>query len=170
MLMQSSAGTGDTSKQTLERKWNKTHAPSLLKVPVILQPHAWWQHAIGAVISERCDLLRLGAGHKLPASTLWVLQREYIAAYLNQQRAPGLAALLSGWTSWRKVILMKVSRCSLSHSTLNYMHAKILDCWSTLQNSSRPHVQCPISLTQQAHPIDATAHTCVTMRYMLLQP
>ena len=170
MLMQSSAGTGDTFEQTLEWKWNQTHAPQSLQVPVILQPHAWWQHAIGAVKSERCDLLRLEAGHKLPASTLWVLQRQYIAAYLNQQRAPGLVPLLLGWTYWRKVKLMKVSRCSLSQSTLNYMHAKALHCWSTLQNSSRPHVQCPISLTQRAHSIDATAHICVNSRCTLLQP
>ena len=84
----------------------------MLQVPVILQPHAWWQHAIGAVISERCDLLRLEGERKLPASTLWLLQRQYIAAYLKQQRLPGLAALLLGWTSWRKVKLIKVSRCS----------------------------------------------------------
>ena len=97
-------------------------------MPVILQPHAWWQHAIGAVTSERCDLLGLERGHRLPASTLWLLNRQYIAAYLEQQRAPGMAALLLGWTSWRKVKVVKVWRCCLSHWTLFYMHANPLEC------------------------------------------
>ena len=111
-------------------------------------------------MSERCDLLRLEAGHKLPASTLWVLQRQYIAAYLNQQRAPGLAASLTSWTSWRMVKLMKVSRCSISHSTLHYMHAKSLDYWLPLQEHARSHVQCP-SASDRRHIICMQLHAFV---------
>ena len=82
----------------------------MLQVPVILKPHAWWQHAIGAVLIERHDLLRLEAGRKLPASTLWLQRRQYIAAYLEQQKPPGLVTLLLGWISWTKRDVMKVFR------------------------------------------------------------
>ena len=98
-------------KQTFEWMQKKADSHTVLQVPIIMQPHAWWQHAIEAVVRERCDLLRLETRRQLRASTLWVLQKQYIAAYLKQQRASGLAALLMRWTSWTKGHAMKVSRC-----------------------------------------------------------
>ena len=79
-----------------------------LQVPVILHPSAWWRHAIGAVLSERRDLLRQEAAPKLSATQQWRLQRQYIAAYSQLQMGQQSAAHRFGWKPWRELDMLKV--------------------------------------------------------------
>lgn len=85
----------------------------LLQVPVTLQPGAWWQHAIGAVASERRDLLRQEAGRRLPAAQRWRLQRQYAAAYLKAHQSCGWQAVHFGWKARRGLRALQVQNSCL---------------------------------------------------------
>ena len=80
----------------------------LLQVAVALHPSAWWQHAIGAVLSERRDLLQQEARPKLNANQLWHVRQQYIAAYLGMQTGQRFAPHRLGLKAWRGDDALKV--------------------------------------------------------------
>jgi hypothetical protein len=85
---------------------------------VVLCPTAWWQHAIGAVLSERRDLLHQEVGRRLPARTLWRLRQQYTAAYLGVQQGHGGANVRIGWKKpWGGLAPLKVSTLRSPHCT-----------------------------------------------------
>ena len=79
-----------------------------MQVPVILHPSAWWQHAIGAVLSERRDLLQQEAKPQLSATHQWRVRQQYIAAYLGVQSRQRLAAHWLSSKAWRENNELKV--------------------------------------------------------------
>lgn len=81
---------------------------SLVQVPVVLQPSAWWQHAIGAVLSERRDLLQQEAKPKLNAQEQWRVRQQYTAAYLGMQKERHSAAHRLGFKAWSGLDLLEV--------------------------------------------------------------
>ena len=80
----------------------------LLQVPVVSRPSAWWQHAIGAVLSERRELLQQEARPKLSAHQQWHVRQQYIEAYLAQHRAQHFSAHRFGLTAWKGDDVLKV--------------------------------------------------------------
>ena len=83
---------------------------------MVLRPTAWWQHAIGAVVSERRELLRQEAGRRLPAGKLWRLRQQYTAAYLGMQQGHGGAGVCLGWKKlWGGLAPLRVSTLRNSH-------------------------------------------------------
>jgi len=75
---------------------------------VVLHPSAWWQHAIGAVLSERRDLLHQEPGPKLDAHQQWHFRQQYTAAYLGLQKSKGSALTPFGRELWRALDALKV--------------------------------------------------------------
>ena len=75
---------------------------------MVLHPSAWWQHAIGTVLSERRDLLHQESGPKLDANRQWHLRQQYTAAYLGLQKSKGSALSPFGWEPWRALDRLKV--------------------------------------------------------------
>ena len=75
---------------------------------MVLQPSAWWQHATGAVLSERRDLLQQEAKPKLNAQEQWRVRQDYTAAYQKMQQAQQSAAHCLGLKAWSGLDLLKV--------------------------------------------------------------
>ena len=75
---------------------------------MVLQPSAWWQHAIGSVLSERRDLLQQEAKPKQNAQQQWRVRQEYTAAYQGMQKAQQSAAHRLGLKAWSGLDVLKV--------------------------------------------------------------
>lgn len=75
---------------------------------MVVHPSAWWQHAIGAVLSERRDLLHQEPGPKLDAHQQWHLRQQYTAAYLGLQKSTGSALTPFGREPWKALDALKV--------------------------------------------------------------
>lgn len=79
-----------------------------MQVPVVLQPSAWWQHAIGAVQTERRDLLQQEAKPQLNATQQWHVRQQYVAAYRGVQTRQHRAAHWLGSKAWREENILQV--------------------------------------------------------------